>query len=404
MDSVKQQLQWTHLIQAAPAEVYAALTQTNGWQRWCCDLAQIDPHAGGRLYVCAESYCACGEFTALEENRRLAFTWRGLDEPATAVEITLEAAPSGTQMMMTVTPNDPAAAAWAEKSPDLEKAWQKALENLYSLLETGYEARQRPLLGVQGGQDLNEELVAKLGVPVQQGFLIFDPIPGMGAHAAGMEKNDVIVAIDGQAISGVATLGPVMVKYQPGDVVEVTFYRGADQKTAAMTLSERPRPEVPATVQAMAEKLQEIYAQQAQTFAQVFEGVPESQLTWTPNDIKWSAKHVVAHLLTSERAMHEWLARQLAGLDTDNWASHDEIWVRATADSYPDTATLLAAFQQANAETVQFVLRLPAEFVARKMIYVQMAGLMIDGMRGHTDVHLDQIRAVLAEAKAAETP
>ncbi len=401
MDSVKQQLQFTRLVQASPAAVYCAFTRAAGWQRWCCDLAQVDPRVGGRFYVGADSYCACGEFTALDENRQAAFTWRGLGEPATAVEVTLETGANGTQITMTVTPADATAPLWAEKAPGIEKAWQKAIENLVSFLETGYEARRRPLMGVLGGQDLTEEQAKKLGTPVTQGFVIFDPIPGMGAQAAGLEKNDVIVAIDGQAITGAVTLGPVMANYKAGDRVEVAFYRGGDQKTATMALSERPRPEAPPTAQALADKLQEIYTQQAQTFTDLFVGLPESQLIWTPDAIKWSAKHVVAHLLTSERAMHVWIARQLAGLDTDNWASHDETWVRATADCYPDTTAVLAALYQANSETVRFVSMLPADFVEQKMVYTQAAGLLIEGMPGHTGLHLDQIRAVLAEAKAA---
>ncbi len=400
MDPIKQ-LQFTHLVQATPAAAYGAFTQATGWRHWCCELAQVDPRVGGRLYVGVDGYCASGVFTALEENRRAAFTWRGMGEPATAVEVTFDAGANGTQMTMTVTPDDAASAQWAEKAPGIEKAWQKALENLYSFLETGYEARRRPLMGVQGGQDLTEDLAAKLGVPVKQGFVIFDPLPGMGAAVAGMEKNDVIVDIDGQAITGTASLGPVMENHQAGDRVQVTFYRGGEQKTVSMALSERPRPEAPPTAQAMAEKLQEIYAQQAQTFADVFAGLPESQLSWTPDAVKWSAKHVVAHLLTSERAMHEWIARQLSGLDTDNWASHDETWVRAAADSYPDTAAVLAALRQAHAETVRFVAMLPAGFVEQKMVYTQAAGLLLEGMPAHTIVHLDQIRAVLAEAKAA---
>ena len=46
MDSVKQQLQWIYPVQAAPAEAYAAFTQAAGWQRWCCELAQVDPRVG----------------------------------------------------------------------------------------------------------------------------------------------------------------------------------------------------------------------------------------------------------------------------------------------------------------------------------------------------------------------
>jgi hypothetical protein len=130
-------------------------------------------------------------------------------------------------------------------------------------------------------------------------------------------------------------------------------------------------------------------------------GVPESRLTWTPDIIKWSAKHVIAHLLTTERSVHLWLARRIAGLETDNWASHDETWVRATADSYATTADLVAALKQAEAETLKILATLPDSFVAHKGTYISTSTALLQGLPYHTHLHFDQIREVLAEAMEA---
>ena len=398
MNAEKNDLVFTRMIQVPPAEVYYAFTQATAWRQWCCDLAETDPRPDGYLFICTEGYCALGTYTALEENQRIVFTWHGIDEPPTLVEVTLEAKDNGTQMTFAVT-NQGTAEAWAEKESIFEKAWGHALENLQAVLETGSGLQRRPILGVMGGQDLTPEAAAELGVPVQGGFQIFEPIEGMGAAAAGLQKDDVIVEIDGTPLPTAAAFGPVMDKHQPGDKVSIVFYRGSEQMTATLELAARPLPDVPPTAQAMVDALRDIYAQQATTLAEFLAGVQESQLTWTPDAIKWSIKHVIAHLLTTERAVHEWLARLQFGMDTINWGSHDETWVRAIADSYPTTAALLEALQQAQTETLNIVATLPDAFVAHKGTYTQVGATLTQGLPYHTGIHFDQIRRALAEAQ-----
>ncbi|MBN2393772.1 MAG: SRPBCC domain-containing protein [Anaerolineae bacterium] len=398
MSTEKHDLEFTRLIQVPPEEVYYAFTQATAWQQWCCDLAQVDPRPDGHLYICTEGYCACGAYTALEENRCVAFTWQGIDEPPTLVEVTLEARDNGTQMTFAVT-NQGTAEAWAKKAGNFEKAWGRALENLQAVLETGSGIQRRPLLGVMGGQDLTPEAATELGVPVQEGFQIFEPLEGMGAAAAGLQKDDVIVEIDSTPLPSAVALGPVMDKHQPGDEVSIVFYRGKERMTATLELSARPLPEVPPTAQAMGDALRDIYAQQTVALAELLAGMPESRLTWTPDAIKWSVKHVIAHLLTTERSIHEWLARLQFGLDTNFWASHDEMWVRAIADSYSTTAALLEALQQAQTETLNIVAALPETFVAHKGTYTQVGAILTQGLPYHTGIHFDQIRRALTEAQ-----
>ncbi|MFN2285318.1 MAG: SRPBCC domain-containing protein [Anaerolineae bacterium] len=398
MNAEKHDLEFTRTFHVPPEEVYYAFTQAAAWQQWCCDLAETDPRPDGYLFICTEGYCACGTYTELEENRRVAFTWHGVDEPPTLVEVTLEAKGSGTQMTFGVT-NQGTAEAWAEKASVFEKAWGHALENLQAVLETGSGLQRRPILGVMGGQDLTPEAAAELDVPVQGGFQIFEPLEGMGAAAAGLQKDDVIVEIDGTPLLTAAALGPVMDKHQPGDKVGIVFYHGSERKTATLELSARPLPEVPPTAQAMVDTLCDIYTQQTATLTEFLADVPESRLTWTPDAIKWSVKHVIAHLLTTERAVHAWLARLQFGMDTINWGSHDETWVRAIADSYPTTAALLEALQQAQTETLNIVATLPEAFVAHKGTYTRVGTILTQGLPYHTGIHFDQIRRALAEAQ-----
>jgi uncharacterized protein YndB with AHSA1/START domain len=380
MDTERHTLEFTRTIQVPPAEVYYAFTQAVGWQLWCCDFAEVDLRTNGHLYICTEGYCACGVYTALEENQRVAFTWHGIDEPSTLVEVTLKAYNGGTQMTFTLT-NQGTAEVWNEKVGIFEKAWSHALENLQAVLETGTGVQRRPILGVMGGQDLTPEVAATLGVLVNEGFQI----------------DDVIVEIEGHPIPTAAALGPVMDERQAGDRVHVVFYRGSEKKTVTMELSARPLPQVPPTAQALASALRDTYTQQIVTLGELLADLPESRLAWTPDAIKWSVKHVIAHLLTTERAVHEWIARLQFGLDTHNWASHDETWVRAIADSYPTTVAVIEALRQAQTETLRVVATLPEAFVAHKGTYVYMGTTIAQGLPQHTEIHFDQIRRVLAD-------
>jgi uncharacterized protein YndB with AHSA1/START domain len=402
MNAEKHDLVFTQMIQVSPAEVYYAFTQAAAWEQWCCDLAHVDPHPGEHLYIITEGYCACGVYTALEENQRVAFTWHGVDEPPTLVEVALETSDNGTQMTFTVT-NQGTAEAWTEKASVVEKSWGRALENLQVVLETGSGIQRRPILGVMGGQDLTPEAATELGVPVQEGFQIFEPLEGMGAAAAGLQKDDIIVEIDGLPLPTAAALGPVMDNHQPGDKVDIVFYRGSERKTAILELAARPLPDVPPTAQALTGTLRDIYAQQITTLNELLAGLPEPQLAWTPDAIKWSVKHVISHLLTTERAVHEWIARLQFGLNTRFWASHDELWVRSIADSYPTTATMLEALKQAQTETLNIVAALPEGFVAHKGTYTQMGAVIVQGLPYHTGIHFDQIRRILADTQPGES-
>ena len=88
----------TRTINAPPSEVYYAFTAAAAWRQWCEADAQTDPRPGGRLYVYTPGYAAVGEFTALEQDKSVAFSWDGQREPPTQVHIALQAQGGGTHM------------------------------------------------------------------------------------------------------------------------------------------------------------------------------------------------------------------------------------------------------------------------------------------------------------------
>ncbi len=68
--------------------------------------------------------------------------------------------------------------------------------------------------------------------------------PGTPAYHAGLDRDDVIVAIDGKRVSAAADLAAALGARKPGDVVAIRFLRRGDPVTAELTLAEDPALEV----------------------------------------------------------------------------------------------------------------------------------------------------------------
>ena len=98
-----------------------------------------------------------------------------------------------------------------------------------------YGAVQRGMLGVSGA-DVTSELVQKEGLKVNEGFYVADFAEISAALAAGIEKGDVITAIDGHRITSFAQLQEQISRFRPGDAVQVTVNRKGTEKTYKVTL------------------------------------------------------------------------------------------------------------------------------------------------------------------------
>ncbi len=81
MTTQTQEFALTRTILASPSQIYMAFTRAEGWCEWCCEKAETDVHVGGKLHIYTEGYNAYGEFTLLEQDRTVAFTWNGDKEP-----------------------------------------------------------------------------------------------------------------------------------------------------------------------------------------------------------------------------------------------------------------------------------------------------------------------------------
>ncbi len=113
----------------------------------------------------------------------------------------------------------------------------------------------RAWFGVDG-YSLNEVLASELNLPVSSGILVARVERGSSADNAGIQGanqilrlyneriligGDIITAVDGQPVASVDDLRLLLEKKRPGDVVEVTLYRGRSKLRKSVTLLEAPR-------------------------------------------------------------------------------------------------------------------------------------------------------------------
>jgi uncharacterized protein YndB with AHSA1/START domain len=400
-------LTFTRTIGAAPAEVFAMCTSSAALPEWACQVAQVDPRPGGRVYLWwNQGYYTAGVFTAVTPDRHLAFTWRGPGDPdVTAVQVDFTPAGDGTEVRVTHT-GVGAEPAWAVAVVNIARGWEAALENLQAVLETGVDLRlvRRPMFGLSEGDSLTAARAAELGAPVAAGVWIGGTMEGLGAHAAGLQRDDVLVQLDGQPITAWPSLGPVLAAHRPGDRVEAVFYRGPEQRRVTVELSPRPSSAVPESASVLAEATRAEYATLDPDVDALFAGVAEAEADYRPAPDAWTAKQVLAHLIAVERDTHTWITKMIEGGDlSDQFHANDWTRLSALVAVYPTVAELLAELKRSEAATVTMIAHLPPEVARRKYLLRQLAD-WIPGSPAHVRDHLGELRDLLAAARTGAGP
>lgn len=110
-----------------------------------------------------------------------------------------------------------------------------AMSAAEQLRATGKVSRGQ--LGVQV-QALTSESARALGLPDSSGALIADVLPGSPAEKAGIERGDVIRAVDGRTINDSADLPPIIGNMAPGTKAKVTLVRDGRTLDKTVTVNE----------------------------------------------------------------------------------------------------------------------------------------------------------------------
>ena len=401
-----QTLEYRRSIHAAAAEAYRSFTRATPLRDWLCDVSLADARLGGRIYLWWNSgYYVAGFYTALEEKRRIEFTWQGKDEPGrTLVEVTLEDRGDVTEVILKHS-GIGEGAEWERVSAEFERGWTAGLENLQSLLETGEDLRytRRPMLGILLG-DFTGDVSRELGVPVKQGIAVNSAIPGMGAEMAGLQPHDVIVSMGGKPTVDYPTLVGALQGRRAGDTVEVIYYRGPEQRVTQMTLSSRLLPAIPPTPAGLANELRKLNAHLFSELEEILHDVPDDLAKTPPAPGEWSALQAVAHLVVSERDTHQWLTDMVNDDErfSDRYTNSSALTARVNAlvAVRPTIAGQLQAVREALAETEAMVAALPDEVRAHKGNYWRIGHNLLQADQHWTE-HLEQMEDALRRTKAA---
>lgn len=385
-------------ILTPPSEVYRYFTNSTALRDWICDVATADPHPGGRLYMCwPGDYYTSGEYLKLENDKFVSFTWFGRGEPhQTRVEVSLKKQKGGTLLKLAHR-NIGKGHKWAEIGEVYEKQWMSALENLASVLENGSDLRitKRPMLGIYVGE-FNANIAGQLCIPVEIGIRLEGVVDGMGAQKAGLQKDDVIVAMDEHELTGGASLGSFISTKHAGDVVEVTFYRGSEKKSVKMTLSGRSIPPIPTSGTELASQIEPIYRKYETEIETLLNSASEEECSHKPGPSDWSAKDVLAHLIHSELGWQNAASEIIGGHEGayDGYGGNPQARIDGTVAIFPTKSDLLRELKAHDAETLSMLAHIPGEFLSHKGRFWKLV-FQASQNSYHLETHMEQMRSAI---------
>jgi len=97
---------------------------------------------------------------------------------------------------------------------------------------------EKPYMGFDG-QDIEPDVAKLLNLTTKAGVLVTDVREGSPAAVAGLQKNDVLLGVNGAEIKSFENLKQVLADKKPNDVITVTFLRGDEKKDVKVTLGTR---------------------------------------------------------------------------------------------------------------------------------------------------------------------
>ena len=113
----------------------------------------------------------------------------------------------------------------------------QAKDIINSLIEGGRVVRS--FLGVRLSS-VTPAIARNNNLPVERGVIIVRVDANTPAGRAGIQANDIVVAMEGQTINSTGRLLRLLTKNPPGTKVKVELFRGSTKRTVEVTLGERP--------------------------------------------------------------------------------------------------------------------------------------------------------------------
>ena len=104
-----------------------------------------------------------------------------------------------------------------------------------------YGTYQRAMIGIKGSDastyvDAEKEKGNEVDLGTMEGIYIAEVVEDGAAADAGLEKEDIITAVNGQKVKDMGELQGILAQKRPGEQVKVTYLRNKKEKTVTMTL------------------------------------------------------------------------------------------------------------------------------------------------------------------------
>lgn len=88
-------------------------------------------------------------------------------------------------------------------------------------------------------EEVTSDIATDYGVIAGQGVLVESTVDGSPADEAGLRANDILLAINGQKLTGPSELRVQLDKFKEGDEVTLTYKRGGSERSASVKLADR---------------------------------------------------------------------------------------------------------------------------------------------------------------------
>lgn len=380
---------------AAPADlIYRAFTTSRGIREWLCDVSAINATEGG--YICLawkHGYYATGHYTKLEPNRAISFSWIGREEPDwTQVDVTITPL-EGEGLFKVVLQHKGVGTSpeWEDARAEINKGWQSGFENLKNVLEDGRDLRtmNRPLIGIFPFDfSLYKDTAREsMEVPVENGVLVLNIVPGFGADKAGIQSDDVIVSIDGKKTENIASMFAIIPEYEPGDRISMTVYRGKDLLEFKVDTTPQIYQSLPNSSEELAKELEFTSIKLLEKLETILAGASEEEASYSPGPDQWSAKETLVECILHERDLQSWINNLVTDQDCfcKEMPIHGLIQIRATLTTYPTIDDLMAELRRSFKETVACVAFLDENFIRKKASYWHVGHELLEKAMGYEE-------------------
>ena len=388
-------------VRATPSEVFRAFIHARSLREWFSQEAFVSPREGGHIWLgWSDDGYAAGEFTELEPDRRIAFTWAGKDvDRPSSVRISLDPAAEGTVVTVEHGGLDGVSADMLEQ---LDQRWVDGLENLASVWGmTGNDLRitRRPLVGMYSSWLLVP--AEGEGVPPgTTGFQVLNTMEGSAAEKAGLLPDDIVVRLGDRPMVDQGSFATALRQFRAGEKGTMIVVRNGKLMDLGIVFGTRPTPPVaPEKPAELAGVLKDTYDKFESELDEILEGIDDGAAGRRPEEHAWSIKEVLAHLIPAERGFHDWISAFLIGEEVRVFSWNHDLRRESVLAAYPTLASMRDVLRKTRERILFMVERLPEEFV-RTPTYVRMAqDIQVD--QAHPRTHLAQIRRIAEAVRSA---